>query len=90
VTSPTSPEPAAQASQTGTNDDEWEDLPQCKCGTTRRSKYSVANRDYSFVGLLYLLWGGTAIPTKVSFRCVKCGALIESSTSRRVCEEHVI
>ena len=89
MTSPTSPEPTAPQAEKA-DDDEWEELPTCKCGTTRRSKYSVANRDYSFMGLLYLLWGGTAIPTKVAFRCVKCGALIESSTSRRVCEEHVI
>jgi hypothetical protein len=89
VTSSTSPGPAPQA-EAKADDDEWEDLPQCKCGTNRRSKYSVANRDYSFMGLLYLLWGGTAIPTKVAFRCVKCGAIIESTTSRRICEEHVI
>jgi hypothetical protein len=86
VTSSTSPEPTAQA---GAADDD-EELPHCKCGTNRRSKYSVVNRDYSFTGVLYLLWGGTSIPTKVSFACVKCGAPFDSSTSPRVCKEHVI
>lgn len=50
----------------------------------------MVNRDYSFTGVLYLLWGGTSIPTKVSFACVKCGAPFDSSTSPRVCKEHVI
>jgi hypothetical protein len=84
VTTPTIPEPPADL------DADDEELPHCKCGTDRRSKYSVVNRDYTFLGLLYLLWGGTAIPSKVAFRCVKCGALFESTTSRGVCKEHII
>ena len=72
------------------DDEEEEVLPQCRCGTNRRSKYSVAERDYSFAGLLYLLWGGTSIPTKVRFTCVKCGKVIESTTSPRICKENVI
>jgi hypothetical protein len=85
VTTTDVPQPTAPES-----DDDYEELPRCKCGTDRRSKYSVANRDYTFWGLIYLLWGGTAIPSKVAFRCVKCGAVIESSTSPRICKEHVI
>jgi hypothetical protein len=84
VTPPPLPEPATSADQGE------EELPHCKCGTDRLSKYSVVNRDYTFLGLLYLLWGGTAIPSKVAFRCVKCGSLFESTTSRFVCKEHVI
>ncbi len=72
------------------DDEEEEKLPQCKCGTDRRSKYSVVNRDYTFLGLLYLLWGGTSIPTRVTFRCVKCGDLIESTRSPPICREHTI
>jgi hypothetical protein len=79
--------PSASAAQP---DDDEDDLPRCACGTDRKSKFSVVNRDYSFLGLLYLLWGGTAIPTKVSFRCVKCGKLFETSASPRICREHVI
>jgi hypothetical protein len=86
VTQPPAAEPTAPAAP----DDEDEELPHCKCGTTRSSKFAVVNRDYSFTGLLYLLWGGTSIPNKVSFRCVKCGDLFETSTSPRVCKAHVI
>jgi hypothetical protein len=64
-------------------------LPQCKCGTDRESKYSYTEREYSFFGTLYLLWGGTSVPTKVTFKCVKCGENFDSSTSPRVCRRYV-
>ncbi len=73
---------------TSTADDDDEDLPRCKCGTDRRSKFSVVNRDYTFFGTLYLLWGGTSVPSKVTFRCVKCGDVIESTTSQRICRKY--
>jgi DNA-directed RNA polymerase subunit RPC12/RpoP len=71
------------------DEDEADPPPQCKCGTDRLSKYSVVDREYSFVRTLYLLWGGTSVPTKVSFRCVKCGDMFESSTRPAVCREHI-
>jgi hypothetical protein len=88
VTTPSAPQPAEASAPAA--EAEEEAPPRCKCGTDRESKFSVVNRDYTFWGLLYLLWGGTAIPSKVSFRCVKCGDLFESTTSRSVCKENVI
>jgi hypothetical protein len=64
-------------------------LPQCKCGTDRNSKYAYSEREYSFFGTLYLLWGGTSVPTKVIFHCVKCGDTFDGSTSPRVCRNYV-
>ena len=64
-------------------------LPHCRCGTDRNSKYAYAGREYSFFGTLYLLWGGTSVPTKVTFTCVKCGNAFDSSTSPRVCRGYV-
>ena len=49
----------------------------CACGTTGQDRYAVAECDYSFMGNLYAAWGGTAIPTRVSFRCIKCDALFD-------------
>jgi hypothetical protein len=66
-----------------------DELPACRCGTNAESRFCVAGREYSFVRLLYLLWGGTSIPTKVSFRCVKCGEVFETSTSPSVCRRYV-
>lgn len=62
---------------------------QCKCGTTRGSKFSVTERQYGFWGILYLLWGGTSIPTKVSFRCVKCGTLFDSTSRPAECKRYI-
>ncbi len=66
------------------------ELPHCKCGTDRTSKYMVVHRDYSFVRILYLLWGGTSVPTKVSFQCVKCGDVFDSSTRESICRQYIM
>ena len=65
------------------------ELPHCRCGTDRDSKYAYTGREYSFFGTLYLLWGGTSVPTKVTFTCVKCGEPFDGSTSPRVCRNYV-
>ena len=64
-------------------------LPHCKCGTNRTSKFSVTHRDYSFLGILYLIWGGTSVPIKVSFQCVKCGRMFDSSDRPAVCRQYI-
>jgi hypothetical protein len=68
---------------------EASELPRCGCGTDRASKFSVVHRQYGFFGTLYLLWGGTAVPTRVSFRCVKCGAQFDASTRPSVCRQYI-
>jgi hypothetical protein len=70
-------------------DDEGDALPTCKCGTDSESRFCVKDREYSFLRTLYLLWGGTSVPTKVSFRCVKCGETFEVSTSPAVCRKYI-
>jgi hypothetical protein len=65
-------------------------LPSCRCGTNAESKFCVADRAYSFVRLLYLLWGGTSVPTKVSFRCVKCGETFEALTDPALCRLYIL
>jgi hypothetical protein len=62
---------------------------QCPCGTTRGTKFSVTERQYGFWGILYLLWGGTAVPTKVSFRCVKCGRTFDSTAREAECRRYI-
>jgi hypothetical protein len=49
----------------------------------------VRDREYGFFGTLYLLWGGTAVPSKVSFRCVKCGETFEVTTSPAECRRYI-
>jgi hypothetical protein len=50
-----------------------EALPTCKCGTDRTRREATPLREYTFLGTLYALWGGTPVPTRVGFRCVYCG-----------------
>ena len=54
--------------------------PKCACGTDRTSRLATPEREYSFAGTLYLLWGGTPVPTRVRFRCVRCGEVFDEST----------
>jgi hypothetical protein len=67
------------------------ELPSCRCGTTRESKFAVGEREYSLTGTFYLLWGGTAVPTKVTFRCVKCNRNFDVvSGSRARMSEYIV
>jgi hypothetical protein len=60
-------------------------LPTCKCGTDRTRREATPEREYTFMGTLYALWGGTAIPSRVNFRCVHCGVVFDgrSDTATR-------
>jgi len=65
------------------------ELPTCKCGTDRDSKFCVCEREYGALGILYLVWGGTSVPKKVTWRCVKCGKTFDSSTREAVCRRYI-
>jgi hypothetical protein len=65
------------------------DLLRCKCGTDRNSKYCLRDREYSFLGSLYLLWGGTSVPTSVKFRCMKCGHTFDSTSRPSECRNYI-
>jgi hypothetical protein len=57
-------------------------LPTCKCGTNRTHRAATPEREYSLLGALYALWGGTSIPTLVRFRCVHCGVTFDETRDR--------
>jgi hypothetical protein len=73
----------------GLHGPEEEAVPTCKCGTDADSKFCVRDREYGFFGTLYLLWGGTSVPSKVSFRCVKCGETFEVTTRAVECRRYI-
>lgn len=60
----------------------------CACGTTRNDKFAVAETEHTILGNLYTIWGGTSIPIRVNFRCIKCDTLFDSSTNKKVCWDH--
>jgi len=53
------------------------DLPTCACGTDRTCREATPEREYGLGGALYALWGGTSVPSSVSFRCVHCGVVFD-------------
>lgn len=65
-------------------------LPTCRCGTDRTRREATPERDYSFLGAVYALWGGTSIPSKVSFRCVLCGEVFDSCSDAATRRAHII
>jgi hypothetical protein len=66
------------------------DAPACACGTTRSSRVAIPERDYSTLGAIYLLWGGTARPTRVTFRCARCGEVFDACTKKEELTAYVI
>jgi hypothetical protein len=58
------------------------DLPTCRCGTNRTRRAATPEREYTLAGAFYALWGGTPVPTRVSFRCVCCGEVFDSRTDK--------
>jgi hypothetical protein len=52
-------------------------LRTCTCGTDRTQRAATPEREYSLLGTLYALWGGTPVPARVDFRCVHCGVVFD-------------
>jgi hypothetical protein len=65
-------------------------LPTCRCGTDRTSRAATPERDYSLRGALYAMWGGTSVPSKISFRCVHCGVVFEARSDMATRRAYVI
>jgi hypothetical protein len=65
-------------------------LPSCRCGTDRAQRAASPERDYTMAGAMYLLWGGTSVPSRVRFRCIHCGDIFDECTERAICREYII
>jgi hypothetical protein len=65
-------------------------LPACRCGTDRANRHASPEREYTLAGCMYLLWGGTSVPSRVRFRCIHCGEVFDECTERRFCRDYVV
>jgi hypothetical protein len=65
-------------------------LPTCKCGTDRTCREATPEREYTLMGILYSLWGGTSIPSRVDFRCVYCGVVFDGCSDVATRRAHII
>jgi hypothetical protein len=60
------------------NETNRSDLPTCACGTDRTCREATPEREYTLGGMVYALWGGTSVPSRVNFRCVHCGVVFDT------------
>lgn len=65
-------------------------LPSCKCGTNRTHRAATPERQYTFMGTLYALWGGTSVPSLVEFRCVHCGVVFDACSDVETRRAYII
>jgi hypothetical protein len=65
-------------------------LPTCKCGTNRTHRAATPERQYTFMGTLYALWGGTSVPSLVEFRCVHCGVVFDACSDTATRRAYII
>jgi hypothetical protein len=65
-------------------------LPTCNCGTNRTHRAATPERQYTFMGTLYALWGGTSVPSLVEFRCVHCGVVFDACSDTATRRAYII
>jgi hypothetical protein len=65
-------------------------LPTCSCGTDRTRREATPEREYTVLGALYVLWGGTSVPSRVNFRCVHCGVVFDRCSDKPTRLAHII
>lgn len=52
-------------------------LPVCNCNTDRTSPNSEEIRKYSKLSIFLLLFGVSAVPISLEFKCKKCGQVFD-------------
>jgi hypothetical protein len=64
-------------------------LRQCRCGFNRHHYLVEPVCNYNWWGWVRLTLGVTAWPVSVSFKCLQCGEIIETTTDPEVLREQV-
>lgn len=60
----------------------------CGCNATIESPTVVADPRYTLMGTLTLIWGVTAQPKAIDFRCTKCGKTIHTARDAQTLRAH--
>jgi len=61
----------------------------CGCNYTIESPEVVAEPQYTLMGTLTLIWGVTARPKAIHYRCAKCGKNIHTARDDKTIREHI-
>ncbi|HZS03336.1 MAG TPA: hypothetical protein VFD58_00550 [Blastocatellia bacterium] len=75
-----------EVQETG-NETPW--LKQCRCGFNRHHYLVEPVCRYNFWGMVRLVMGVTAWPIAVSYQCLQCGEIIETTSDPDVLREQV-
>lgn len=63
-------------------------IAQCRCGHARNHHMVSAEGEYSFTGWLALMFGISARPVRVVYRCRRCEEIVEATTDPDVLGKH--
>lgn len=61
-------------------------VTRCRCGHSKADPAVVPVRRYGLWGMMALLMGYTARPSRVDVVCAECGAVFDSITNRATLE----
>lgn len=61
----------------------------CGCNYTCQSPEIVPEPRYTLMGTLTLIWGVTARPKAIDYRCAKCGKTIHSARDEKTIREFI-
>jgi len=61
----------------------------CGCNLTIWSPEVVAEPRFTVMGTLTLIWGVTARPKAIDFRCTRCGKTIHTARDEKTIREHI-
>jgi len=62
-------------------------VTRCRDGYTKTSPEVQVNYQYSGLGLIWLMFGYTALPRRIDFVCPSCGEVFGSITDRMELEK---
>jgi hypothetical protein len=59
-------------------------LPTCRCGHTREHHMISPEYEHTFLGWFCLLFGISARPTRINYRCRRCEQVFDATTDPAV------
>jgi hypothetical protein len=61
----------------------------CRCGHNRDHHMVSAEGEYTFSGYFRLLFGISARPTRVNYRCRRCDKVFDSTTNPKILDKKI-
>lgn len=65
------------------------DQPRCKCGYDRTHYMVTPDGKYSGMGWFWVLFGVTTRPTRIEYKCRRCGQFFDETTDPQDLDNHI-